>query len=139
MKMKIPKLKYLIIITFIIPTISYSKSYLCIAENTAGVHQNYGKGSFESRLFKPTEKQIIKKINGEWKVLPFGKDDGYARFSGCEDPEGTNILRCTTMYGGFTMNLKLLRFFSYSQGDWTLNDEAYMGDTSISVGSCSSL
>ena len=137
--MKIAKVKYLIILTFIIPTISYGKSYLCIAENTAGVHQNYGKGSFESRLFKPTEKQIIKKINGEWKVLPFGKNDEYAMLSHCEDPKDSNILRCDTIYGGFKMNLKLLRFFSYSEGDWTLNDEAYMGDTSISVGSCSSL
>ncbi len=143
-------MKKLLLLLFLIPNLVMAKSFLCIAENAAGITQNYGKGTFTSMTFKPTGKFIVKKINNVWKVKNFeDKDDSIAtEVSSCEEYKGAykgdedeevRLLACQAMFGSFDIHLKQLRFVSTATGDWLLRDNNQMGDGHIQSGSCSAI
>ena len=141
-------MKKLLLLLLLIPNLVMAKSFLCIAENAAGIKQNYGKGNFTSTTFKPTGKFIVKKINNVWKVKNFeDKDDSIAtEISSCKEykrafkeDEEVNYLSCETFGGNFNIHFDNLRFVATSRGDWALVDEIFMGDSVIESGSCSSI
>jgi len=137
-------MKKLLLLLFLIPNLVMAKSYLCIAENAAGIQQNYGKGTYTSKTFRPTGKFVVKKINNEWKVQGFGESDDMADLAKCEKSmhaKGTVVsLDCSTYWGSFEINFEKQRFVAINTGDWAyLRDKNLMGDGSIKYGSCSSI
>ena len=141
-------MKKLLLLLLLIPNLVMAKSFICIAENSAGIKQNYGKDNFTSTTFKATNKFIVKKINNEWKVKNFEDSDDsiYTQMAKCKEykrelkeDEDVNFLSCTTFGGTFDIHFDNLRFVTTRIGDWSLGDEALMGDGVIESGSCSSI
>ena len=134
-------MKYLILLTFFFPIISYSNSYLCISEAAAGIKQNYGQNTFKSMRFHEGRKYIVKQINNEWKAFPFGEKDDSSRanIAKCEIFNNDSLLVCETLEGIFKANFNELSFIAFSEGDWVKKDRAYMGDAGVEIGSCSAL
>ena len=133
-------MKKILLLLFLIPNLVIAKSFLCIAENSAGISQNYGKGSFTSEIYRATNKYIVKKINNNWNVKRFGDDDKFLNL--CEKPlpsKDGKLLECNAYFGRFTMSIDKLRFVHTRNGDWTNSEGIFWGKGLVEYGSCSSI
>ena len=135
-------MKKLLLTLLLIPNLVMAETFLCIAENSAGINQNYGKSSFTSEIFKPNEKYIVKNYNNNWQVNRFGQDE-FSRLGGqCEESKLSldgKVLECDAYFGSFTMSIEKLRYVHTRTGDYTYRERNIFGSALVEYGSCSSI
>ena len=139
-------MKKLLLILFLIPNLVMGESYLCISENAAGFKYNFNNKTYTSTTFKSGSKWIVKKVEGEWKAIPFGmKDDSFINgMTKCEQyhhESKLSELYCEMFTGHFNISIERLRFIHFAEGSWLKPDKKtdFYSDPAIEIGSCSSI
>jgi hypothetical protein len=67
--------KYIAILLLLFSGSVFAESYLCIAEEGAGVSYNPVMGTFDSTTYDVSDQKfILSDTNGKWEVKKFGRD-----------------------------------------------------------------
>ena len=142
-------MKKLLPLIFLLPTLSFAESYLCIAEASGGVSYNEATDKWNGVSFSPDNKYVVKKENNKWVMNEFGKDFDLLYGQGCEDSELSDVnstwdrIFCSIIGGEVQVDVKNLRYIrTYTVGyqDKVLKELNFPIDTPfVEVGDCSKI